>query len=172
MFVKEIFNAEAQRRREVERRGICIVRPAVMDDVPGIVRLVNEHARRGNLLPRSVENIKAGLNNWFVAVSEDQVIGCVSLLRYTSGLVEVRSLAVDDAAQGQGIGRRLMDVLIQEAKTRQIPTLFALTRAVRFFERSGFTVVGKELFPEKVWADCQHCPIQQHCDETAVVLNL
>lgn len=148
------------------------VRLATAEDVPGIVRLVNEHARRGNLLPRSVETITAGLANWLVAESDGQVWGCVSLLRYTSGLVEVRSLAVDDAAQGQGIGRKLIDALIEEARERQIPTLFALTRAVGFFERAGFTVVGKELFPEKVWTDCQHCPIQHHCDETAVVLNL
>jgi amino-acid N-acetyltransferase len=87
-------------------------------------------------------------------------------------LVEVRSLAVDEGAQGLGIGRWLMDALIEEAERREIPTLFALTRAVGFFERCGFTVVEKDMFPEKVWADCQFCPVRHHCDETAVVLDL
>lgn len=149
-----------------------MVRPAAAGDVPGIVRLVNEYVRRGDLLPRSAENITAGLNNWLVAEDRGRIVGCVSLLRYTSGLVEVRSLAVDEGAQGLGIGRWLMDALIEEAERREIPTLFALTRAVGFFERCGFTVVEKDMFPEKVWADCQFCPVRHHCDETAVVLDL
>jgi amino-acid N-acetyltransferase len=148
------------------------VRAASDGDVRGIGRLVNVFARRGDLLPRSAESIAAGLHNWFVAEDKGQIVGCVSLLRYTSGLVEVRSLAVDDAVQGRGIGRLLMDALIEEAKRREIPTLFALTRAVGFFERCGFMVVSKGLFPEKVWADCQYCPVRERCDETAVMLEL
>ncbi len=170
---------KTQSRKELVGVGVDLVAPptvtirlAKAKDVPGIVKLVNEHTRRGNLLPRSIENIATGLNNWHIAEAGGQIWGCVSLLRYTSGLVEVRSLAVDDTAQGQGIGRKLMAALLTEAKQRQIPTLFALTRAVGFFERCGFTVVGKELFPEKVWIDCHHCPIRHHCDETAVMLNL
>lgn len=155
-----------------KRQGALSVRPAAADDVAGIVRLVNEYARRGDLLPRSAENIAASLDNWLVAVKGGWILGCVSLLRYTSGLVEVRSLAVDDGAQGLGIGRQLMATLIEEAERRQIPTLFALTRVVGFFERFGFTVVEKEMFPEKVWADCQFCPVRHRCDETAVVCNL
>lgn len=148
------------------------IRPAVAADVAGIVTLVNEFARRGDLLPRSPAAIAQGLHNWLVAVVGGQLVGCVSLLRYTSGLVEVRSLAVEDSAQGQGIGRLLMAELVDEALRRQIPTLFALTRAVRFFENCGFEIVEKDMFPEKVWADCHHCPIQHHCDETAVVRHL
>jgi amino-acid N-acetyltransferase len=155
-----------------KRQGLLFVRAAAVGDVGGIGRLVNEYARRGDLLPRSIENIAAGLNDWLVAEVEGQILGCVSLLRYTSGLVEVRSLAVDDGAQGLGIGRQLMDALIAEAERRQIPTLFALTRVVGFFERCGFSVVEKEMFPEKVWADCRFCPVRERCDETAVVLDL
>jgi amino-acid N-acetyltransferase len=155
-----------------ERPLFVAVRAAAVGDVAGIVRLVNEYARRGDLLPRSAENIAAGLNNWLVADVGGEIVGCVSLLRYTSGLVEVRSLAVDDGAQGMGIGRLLMDALIEEARRRQIPKLFALTRVIGFFERFGFSVAEREMFPEKVWTDCQFCPIRERCDETAVVRNL
>jgi amino-acid N-acetyltransferase len=171
MFVKQ----EASCKWQVASgtgEGFPSVRPAAAGDVTGIARLVNEYARRGDLLPRSTENIAASLNNWLVAEVDGQLLGCVSLLRYTSGLVEVRSLAVDDKAQGLGIGRQLMAALIAEAKRRQIPTLFALTRVVVFFERCGFTIAEKDLFPEKVWADCQYCPVRHHCNETAVVLSL
>jgi amino-acid N-acetyltransferase len=148
------------------------VRLATHHDVPGITALVNEYARRGDLLPRSAQAISHGIGNWFVAEWDGLIVGCVSLLRYTSGLVEVRSLAVSDSVQGQGIGKKLMHALIAEAQNRHIPTLFALTRAVPFFLACGFTITDKDRFPEKVWHDCQKCPLVHNCDETAMVLDL
>ena len=92
-----------------------LVRLATHDDVHGIAALVNEYARRGDLLPRSAQAISHGIGNWFVAEWDGVIVGCVSLLRYTSGLVEVRSLAVSDSVQGQGIGKKLVQALIAEA---------------------------------------------------------
>ena len=148
------------------------IQKASEDHLTDIITLVNEHARRGNLLPRSPRAIAIGLDDWLVAIGDEGILGCVSLLRYTSGLVEVRSLAVADEVQGNGVGSSLLNALIQEAKHRKIPTLFALTRAVRFFERNGFSTTEKAFFPEKVWHDCNQCPIMDRCDETAMVLHL
>lgn len=156
------------------------VRPAVLADVAGIAALVNDQARRGNLLPRSPQSIAASIGDWFVAAaapergpsSGEEILGCVSLLAYPSGLVEVRSLAVQNSAQGLGIGRRLMVALIEEARRRRIATLFALTRVVGFFEQFGFAVTDRHRFPEKVWHDCWQCPLRERCDETAVILEL
>jgi amino-acid N-acetyltransferase len=64
-----------------------------------------------------------------------------------------------------------METLLDEAKRRQVPTLFALTRKVPFFGRFGFQVTERDLFPEKVWQDCRLCPLMERCDETAMVLQ-
>ena len=104
-----------------------------------------------------------------MAETEGEILGCVSFLPYSSGLVEVRSLAVRNRYQGLGIGTRLMKALLNEASRRQIPTLFALTRKVPFFSRFGFRVTERDRFPEKVWHDCRLCPLMDHCDETAMV---
>ncbi|HEX6386093.1 MAG TPA: GNAT family N-acetyltransferase [Anaerolineae bacterium] len=150
-----------------------IVRAATPADIASILRLVNEHARRGELLPRTAVSIRDTLPDWLVGEDEEGcIVACVSLLFYTPTLAEVRSLAVDDRCKGQGWGSTIMAALIVEAQRRGVPTLFALTRAVRFFERAGFTVTDKEMFPEKVWRDCHICPIRHRCDETAVVLHL
>lgn len=148
------------------------VRRAVHDDAAGILALVNYHARRGQLLPRSLQAIVSSIDDWVIAEAAGEVLGCVSLLRYTSGLVEVRSLAVGSNLQGLGIGARLMEALLALARERRIPKLFALTRVVGFFERFGFQVTERAFFPEKVWHDCQQCPLRNNCDETAVVLDL
>jgi amino-acid N-acetyltransferase len=155
---------------------LSAVRPAARADVPGILALVKEHARRGNVLPRTRESIEASLGDWLVAVVPHggalRVLGCVQLLAYGPHLTEVRSLAVDDAAQGQGVGSRLMVALIAEARRRDVYTLFALTRVVDFFERFGFSVTEHARFPDKVWRDCRICPLRERCDEVAVSLKL
>lgn len=148
------------------------IRLARIDDVPAIVSLVAYHARRGMLLPRSTRAVRDSIEDWLVAEADGHLLGCVSLLPYASGLVEVRSLAVHQHVQGLGIGQKLLRNLILEAKRRRIPTLFALTRAESFFERFGFTVSDTSMFPEKVWYDCRQCPLLNHCDETAMVLHL
>jgi amino-acid N-acetyltransferase len=152
--------------------GEPLVRPATNADVQAIANIVNVHARQGHLLPRSADNIRASLSSWLVAELDGAIVGVGSLLEMGPALVEVRSLAVLPAYRSYGIGGLLVRGLVEQARQRCIPTVFALTRAVPFFERLGFVVTDKERFPEKVWRDCAICPLQQHCDETAVVLEL
>lgn len=149
-----------------------VVRPARLDDIEQIAQIVNEHARQGHLLPRSAEHIRATLPDWVVAEFGGAIVGCGSLVTMNPTLVEVRSLAVVPAYRSYGIGGKIVQRLVDMARERGIPTVFALTRAVPFFERQGFHVTNKERFPEKVWRDCAICPLQDRCDETAVALEL
>jgi argininosuccinate synthase len=148
------------------------IRPARPTDIPGILELLHEHARRGDVLPRTAQSVQETLADWLVGVMDGRVIACVSLLFYTEALAEVRSLAVHDDVKGQGWGSTIVKELIVQARQRGVPTLFALTRAVKFFQSVGFAVTSMERFPEKVYRDCVQCPVRHACDETAVVLHL
>lgn len=148
------------------------VRPATDADVEGMIAIVNENVRLGHLLPRSPENIRASLDTWLVAEVDGQIVGIGSLLAMSPTLVEVRSLAVSPVYRRYGVGAAIVKGLVARAKARGIPTVFALTRAVAFFERLGFHITSRERFPEKVWKDCVVCPLQNACDETAVVMEL
>ncbi|VAW40219.1 N-acetylglutamate synthase [hydrothermal vent metagenome] len=149
------------------------IRPATSKDIPAMLALINEHVRRGDVLPRTAQSIRDTLPDWLVGIDADaELIACVSLLYYSEVLAEVRSLAVVDKVKGQGWGSSLVKAIIAQAKQKQVPTLFALTRAVPFFQKVGFTISSRELFPEKVWRDCHVCPLLNNCDETAVSLHL
>ncbi len=148
------------------------LRKATFADALAIADLVNLGEREGQLLPRSLDSIRATIDDWLIAENVGQIVGCVSLLDMSPTLSEVRSLAVAPEFRKNGIGAKLVNALVEEARERGIPTVFALTRAVPFFERLGFVLTDKENFPEKVWRDCLLCPVRLKCDETAMVLEV
>lgn len=149
------------------------IRPAAPDDVPALAALIARHVASGDVLPRSAESIRASLGDWTVGQDDaGQVIACGSLWLYSPLLAEVRSLVVQPGLRGGGWGGRVLEALVVEARRRGIATLFTLTRAVVFFERHGFSITDKTVFPEKVLKDCQACPLIDACDETALWMDL
>lgn len=148
------------------------LRAATLADAQGIADLVNLGEREGQLLPRSLESIRASIGDWIVAEDGGRVIGVGALVEMGPTLSEVRSLAVAPEYRNNGIGASIVDALVDEARARGIPTVFALTRAVLFFEKRGFIITDKENFPEKVWRDCSICPVRLACDEVAMVLSV
>ncbi|UUZ85478.1 N-acetyltransferase [Paenibacillus sp. P26] len=147
-------------------------RKATEQDVDTLYEIIQGYAEKGIMLPRSKETLQHQIDTFVVAELEDRLVGCGALTRLGQDLVEIRSLGVTDGYKGQGIGKKLVSFLIEEAREQQIPKVMALTYEVAFFERNGFHVVPKEIFPEKVWRDCIHCKKQHCCDEIAVLKRL
>lgn len=150
----------------------AVCRRATEQDIDTLTELIAGYAAKGIMLPRSRETLKRQIDTFVVAEVGDAVVGCGSLTRLGADLVEIRSLGMSDGYKGLGIGSKLVDELIALAKEQRIPKIMALTYEVRFFVKNGFTVVEKEIFPEKVWTDCVNCPKQHACDEIAVLRML
>lgn len=148
------------------------LRPAAASDVARLAAMVAAHARSGDVLPRSAESIQASLGDWWVVEAGGDVIACGSLWVYGPRLAEVRSLIVDAPARGQGWGRAVIEALVEEARRRGISRVFTLTRAAGLFERTGFHQTDKAVFPEKIWKDCQQCPLRDACDEIALARDV
>ena len=115
-------------------------RRATHHDAARISALIGSFTEDGTLLPRSEAFVASHAPHFIVAEDEGQVIGCVHLDEYAPSLSELRSLAVDSASQGRGVGRAL--VLATEALARQrgVATLFAVSNDEAFFSRFGFAV--------------------------------
>jgi amino-acid N-acetyltransferase len=149
-----------------------ICRKAAEQDIDTLYDIIQGYAEQGIMLPRSREVLTAQIDTFVVATIDEQLVGCGSLTRLGQDLVEIRSLGVTQGYKGQGIGKAIVNLLTVEARAQQIPKIMALTYEVAFFEKNGFTVVPKEIFPEKVWRDCIHCKKQHCCDEIAVLKRL
>jgi amino-acid N-acetyltransferase len=149
-----------------------MIRPATIHDVPVIQAIINSHAELGKMLFKSYAQLYDRLRDFAVYEIEGEVVGCVGLAIIWADLAEVRSLAVDPRQIGRGIGKRLTQWCIDEARRLQIRKLMALTYEKAFFEKLGFIVVPKESMPLKVWSDCVSCPKRDGCDEIAMVREL
>jgi N-acetylglutamate synthase-like GNAT family acetyltransferase len=100
---------------------------------------------------------------------DGQLLGCGALHFYSPTLGEIRSLAVREDAKTHGVGRRLVEELIQEAVGYELDAVFAFTYVVEFFRKTGFHPVERGVLPLKAWKDCLRCPKFQACDEIAVL---
>lgn len=156
---------------EIDKKTV-ICRKATVDDVDSLVELINDYAQQGIMLPRSKAAIERLYDTFVVAEIGDKVVGCGSLFQLGTDLVEIRSLGMTDGYKGLGIGGKIVDFLTVEARNMGMKKMMALTYAVSFFEKHGFSVVQKEIFPEKVWTDCVNCAKQHACDEIAVLKML
>jgi len=148
------------------------IEKAKISDVEQIHELVNKYAVRGEMLPRALSDIYENLRDYFVAREEDKVHACAALHISWDDMAEIRSLAVSEEKQSQGLGRRVVEASIEEAKILDIPVLFCLTYKPSFFEKMGFHIVDKSELPRKVWSECFHCPKFPDCDEVSMIRYL
>ena len=81
------------------------------------------------------------------------MIACVLLHIFWSDLTDIRSLAVAEDSQEQGIGAQLVEACLKEAEQLGIVTIFCLTYKPAFFEKFSFSQIDKMELPRKVWTD-------------------
>lgn len=149
--------------------GGAVIRKAQAADAPAIQGLLAHFAARGELLPRTLNEVYEHLRDFFVCEVEGRVVGLCGLALYWEDLAEVRSLAVHEDYGGRGLGGALVQACVAEAASLGIRRVFALTYRATFFERLGFGEIDKRDLPQKIWKDCYKCAKFANCDETALI---
>jgi amino-acid N-acetyltransferase len=117
---------------------IAQIRPARTRDVPGIVKLVDSYSRDRILLGKERVNLYEDVQEFWVAASGEEVVGCGALHVMWEDLAEVRTLAVSDQWRGHGVGHALLEALLEQAGRLGVRRIFCLTFEVDFFARHGF----------------------------------
>lgn len=152
--------------------GVLGVRKARVGDASAIHELVNEFARREQMLPLSLGEVFERLRDFSVYEEDGEVVGCCALCLVWEELAELRSLAVREDAQGRGIGKALAHACAREAPALGVRRVFALSFSPGYFRKLGMVDVAKEELPHKVWADCVRCPRFPNCDEVALIAEV
>lgn len=150
-----------------------MIRNARMEDVRAIYNLLQHFAGKGLLLARSFSALYDQLRDFHVFVQPvdgvDRIVGVGALHISWENLAEIRSLAVDENFQRQGIGSRLVSACLAEAEMFGIHRVFTLTYQPGFFATLGFQSIDKKELPHKVWSDCINCPKFPDCNEEAMI---
>ncbi|MEI6208037.1 MAG: N-acetyltransferase [Desulfuromonadales bacterium] len=149
-----------------------MIRKAQMGDVKDIHKLLTNFASRGDMLSRSLSELYESLRDYNVAAENGRLMGTAALHIVWDNLAEVRSVAVSEEAGQKGIGSRLVEACIAEAREIGLGRIFCLTYKPDFFARFGFRLVDKSELPHKVWGDCIKCVKFPDCDENAMILDL
>lgn len=151
---------------------MIIYRKAKFSDVEDILKLINDYAEQGLMLPRARNTLYEGLREFILAEENGKIVGIAALHLVWEELAEIRALAVHPDKTKSGIGRKIVEMLTEDARDLGVKTLFALTYQPGFFSKLDFKEVPKESVPHKMWKECINCPKFPNCDEIAMVKNL
>ncbi|TWI71601.1 N-acetylglutamate synthase [Desulfobotulus alkaliphilus] len=151
-----------------------MVRHATIKDIQTIYRLLQFFGNRGEMIPRPLSALYDHVRDFVVYISPEtgMVAGCCALQFCWEDLAEIRSLAVDVAHQGKGVGKMMVETLVEEARSFGITQLFTLTYQPVFFGKLNFNRIDRADLPLKIWSDCVHCVKFPDCDEIAMMREL
>ena len=131
------------------------VRWARCSDVSSIRELVRPLA--GNTLtPKDPVAYYEALQQFRVAQNPDvpgRIIGCGALHVMWDELAEVRTLAVHPDFARRGLGGRILETLLDDARALGLRRIFCLTFEVDFFTRHGFSKIEGQAAEPDVYAE-------------------
>jgi amino-acid N-acetyltransferase len=154
------------------RRARITLRSADRSDAAKLHALIMANQAEGHLLPRTLAEVTQHAERFVVAVRNRRIVGCAELAPLSPLVAEVRSLAVDKAARGVGVGTMLVNELRTRARRDSFDKLCAFTHAPGYFMPMGFSIVPHLWVAEKVYMDCVKCPLFRRCGQYAMVLPL
>ncbi|OKY26858.1 MULTISPECIES: argininosuccinate lyase [Thalassotalea] len=163
---------QVQQRLNAQRAAAMSVRRARMPDVDAIFKLVNDWAEKGEILPRSRDNIIHDIQNFVVAELEGEVVGCASLYIYQTGLAEIRSVVVDKEHHNLGQGQALVQYLLEFAHQIELEKVIVLTYIPTYFNQLGFALIDKASLADNIIEDSQPGPDKDPADEVAMEYNV
>ena len=150
-----------------------MIRKAQINEVPEIWRMLHDFADK-DVLPRTMADLYSQVREYFVYKKDHgPLIGVAGLHIFWQDLGEIRSVVVLPNFQKTGLGSRLVNECIEEARALGLKKVFALTTRPDFFKRLGFRQVPNKDLPTIIWSECKDClKYPDKCNEIPMLLEL
>lgn len=163
----------------VKTKSRHLIRNAGFTDVESIYKLVKAYPKE--LLARSHSDIAMNIDRFLVCDRGGKVVGTVSWsilpeighARHPS--VEIKSVAVAAGMKKQGVGRALIEAVIERIKRLHPSQIIVLTFTPEFFRKLGFHEVPKASLMHKLYMGCINCTKYDNpftCPEVAMAMDL
>lgn len=127
------------------------LRQASIDDVSGILELIQPLEEAGVLVRRSREYIETEIGQFVVIERDGAVIGCAALYPFAEEKMgELACLVIHPDYQKRGRGDQLLAHIRRQAKSLGLEQLFVLTtRTAHWFRERGFAAADIKQLPGK-----------------------
>jgi amino-acid N-acetyltransferase len=136
--------------------------PAAPADWPAICALLQQSG-----LP--LDGLADHLAHTLVARAGSEIVGCAALEWYGRYAL-LRSVAVAAGLRGSGLGHRLTQAVLAQARHEEVQAVYLLTEtAANFFPRFGFQTVERSQVPPAV---CQSVEFTTACPTSALAMEL
>jgi len=122
---------------------------ATVDDIGGILELIEPLERRGVLVQRSREQIEVEVERFTVLRRDGAIIGCGALRPFPDdGMGELACLAVHPQYMRGGRGELLLERIEQQARNSGLAAIFVLTtQTAHWFAERGFVAASVDDLP-------------------------
>ena len=126
------------------------LREATVDDVGGILQLIEPLEKDGTMVKRSRTEIERDIGLYTVIEHDGVIFACAALYAYPEAkTAEMAALTESTQVQGQGDGERVLKRIEQRARADKLESIFVLTtRTTHWFRKRGFTLVDPDWLPE------------------------
>lgn len=135
----------------VLKDGAEVIRQATIEDIGGILELIQPLEERGVLVKRSRELLETEISRFYVVVHpEGTIVSCAALYPFAHRqAAELACVATHPDFANQGLGSRLLAHLEAKARSEhRLERLFVLTtQAEHWFREKGFEPIGIEDLP-------------------------
>ena len=126
------------------------LRPAGIDDVGGILKLIEPLEAEGVLVKRSRELLEMEIDHFLVVKRDGMIIACAALYTYDDSIGELACLTVHNDYRSSGRGDSLLEAIEHRARHKGMKELFVLTtRTSHWFRERGFKSVDISSLPVK-----------------------
>jgi len=131
------------------------MRQATIEDVGGILKLIEPLENEGVLVRRGRERIEMEINHFYIMEHDNRTIGCAALYPFeeagkANSMAEFACLAIDPQYRGGGRGDKLFNYCQNQAKLLGFKQLFCLTtHTEHWFLERGFNEQSVEKLPQE-----------------------
>lgn len=127
----------------------ALIRAAKTSDIKKIREIIDAYVSGRRLLSKETVTLFESVQEFIVAEVDAEVVGCGALHVLWEDLAEVRTVAVIESMQGQGIGHTILENILARAKEVGVKKVFCLTFETKFFGSHGFTEIqGSPVEPD------------------------
>jgi amino-acid N-acetyltransferase len=135
----------------VAASALANIRNATIDDVGGILAIIEPLEAQGVLVRRSRERLESEIERFVVAEYDGHIVGCAALYAFPDDkLGELAALAVQPDFRREGYGEALLREIEGRARKLKLAELFVLTtKTAHWFLERGFRTAAVADLPQQ-----------------------